>query len=107
MEVIAAEEADALPLTNSHGALVRFRDNGKGTGTFPTSQSMSEHNGNEARQTYHGLPAGYAYLIESPTTWNFGPMQINTRNPDGSGTRCNGNCPRSGQQKSRRRHESL
>lgn len=98
MEVISDEELKQMP--NPHGLLVRYSDNGQGSGQFPTSQSMSEHNGNEARQTYHGLPTGYVYLIESPTTWSFGPMQINTRNPDGSGKRCegggagnNGTCP--------------
>ena len=60
------------------------------------SQSFNEHNGNEARQTFHGMPpAGenkqFAVILSQPTTWTFGPMQINTKNPDGSGKRCRGN----------------
>jgi len=66
--------------------------NGKGRSGF-YAQSFSEHNGNEARQTYHGMPAGYFVPIESPQAFHLTAMQINTRNPDGSGERCNGNCP--------------
>jgi len=53
----------------------------------PTVQSFNEHNGNEARQSYHGLPTGYVQPVESPVEFVFNPMQINTLNPDGSGTR--------------------
>lgn len=53
----------------------------------PGVQAFSEHNGNEARQSYHGLPLGYVQPLASPTKWVFNPMQINTLNPDGSGTR--------------------
>lgn len=31
--------------------------------------------------------------VEAPEQLLFGPMQINTRNPDGSGRRCAGDCP--------------
>eukprot|EP01065_Artemidia_motanka_P015646 TRINITY_DN19389_c0_g1_i1.p1 TRINITY_DN19389_c0_g1~~TRINITY_DN19389_c0_g1_i1.p1 ORF type:complete len:751 (+),score=147.28 TRINITY_DN19389_c0_g1_i1:315-2255(+) len=54
---------------------------------IPAIQAFNEHNGNEARQTYHGLPQGRVQLIASPQRWVFNPMQINTLNPDGSGRR--------------------
>ena len=53
----------------------------------PHIQAFNEHNGNEARVTYHGLPAGFAQPLLSPQTFVFNPMQINTLNPDGSGKR--------------------
>lgn len=54
---------------------------------IPHIQAFNEHNGNEARQTYHGLPRGFVQPLHSPTSFVFNPMQINTLNPDGSGTR--------------------
>ena len=51
----------------------------------PHVQAFNEHNGNEARQTYHGLPSGYVQPLLSPQTFVFNPMQINTN--DGSGAR--------------------
>lgn len=86
----------------SHDSAVEFRlDGSAGAESRPygfAAQAFSEHNGNEARQTYHGMPAAaaghqYGVALDSPTTFIFGPMQINTRNPDGSGTRCRGRCP--------------
>jgi len=56
-------------------------------GAAPAVQAFNEHNGNEARQSYHGLPRGYVQPIASPQTFVFNPMQINTLNPDGTGTR--------------------
>jgi len=44
----------------------------------PHVQAFNEHNGNEARQTYHGLPSGYVQPLLSPQTFVFNPMQINT-----------------------------
>ena len=70
-----------------------FRANGKGSGTWPSSQAFSEHNGNEHRQSYHALANGFGVALESPTEFAFNPMQINTRNPDGSGERCGDECP--------------
>jgi len=70
-----------------------FRPNGKGSGTWPSSQAFSEHNGNEHRQSYHALANGFGVALESPTEFAFNPMQINTRNPDGSGERCGEECP--------------
>jgi hypothetical protein len=32
-------------------------------------------------------------VVEAPESFIFAPMQINTRNPDGSGKRCAENCP--------------
>lgn len=45
---------------------------------LPAVQAFSEHNGNEARQSYHGLPANMVQPIVSPQNFVFGPMQINT-----------------------------
>lgn len=82
------------PVQNSHGGPRWVAiPNGKDSGSGFSTQSFNEHNGNEARQTYHGMPNGYVVPIESPQTWHMTPMQINTRNPDGSGTRCNDDCP--------------
>ena len=36
---------------------------------------------------------GFGVALESPTEFAFNPMQINTRNPDGSGERCGDECP--------------
>eukprot|EP01046_Picozoa_sp_COSAG06_P004689 COSAG06_NODE_200_length_20386_cov_35.829547_5_plen_749_part_00 len=41
---------------------------------------ISEGNGGESRKSFHGYPAGFAQLIESPTSWHITPMQIDTRN---------------------------
>lgn len=74
------------PVTNTHGGPHWVHTpNGEDSGQGFYAQSMSEHNGNEARQTYHGMPPGYVVPIESPTTWHMTAMQINTKNPDGSG----------------------
>ena len=62
--------------------------------TVPLVQTFSEHNGNEARQTYHGYPDGYVQIIESPEHFIFNPMQINTRNPNGSSAVATGPLPR-------------
>lgn len=68
-------------------------DGGNVNKDIPIIQAFSEHNGNEARQSYHGLPPNMVQPIESPNIFAFTPMQINTRNPDGSGRRCRGDCP--------------
>lgn len=53
---------------------------------IPGVQSFNEHNGNEARQSYHGLPMfsgrQTAQPIYAPETFIMSPMQINTKNPD-------------------------
>ena len=61
--------------------------NTAGAADVPHVQAFSEHNGNECRQTYHGLPAPYVQPIHSPRTWQIGVMQINTLSPDGPGHR--------------------
>ena len=43
---------------------------------FPTRIVFKENSGGEFRKSYHGYPAGYAQLIESPDTWEVQPMQI-------------------------------
>jgi hypothetical protein len=53
---------------------------------IPGVQSFNEHNGNEARQSYHGLPAlnskQNVQPLFAPETFIMSPMQINTKNPD-------------------------
>jgi hypothetical protein len=75
--------------TGAAGAAISAADE-----VTPHVQAFNEHNGNEARQTYHGLPQGYVQPLFSPRAWVFNPMQINTLNPDGSGRR-GGPLPRS------------
>jgi len=62
----------------------------------PLVQSFNEHNGNEHRQSYHGYPRGFVQPIHRPERFVFNPMQINTRNPDGTG-QVGGPLPRSSQ----------
>lgn len=52
---------------------------------IPGVQAFNEHNGNEARQSYHGLPRNTVQPIKSPQRFVMNPMQINTRNPNGGG----------------------
>ena len=40
----------------------------------PHVQAFNEHNGNEARQTYHGLPTGFVQPLLSPVSFVFNPM---------------------------------
>ena len=53
---------------------------------IPGVQSFNEHNGNEARQSYHGLPTytgkQTVQPIYAPETFIMSPMQINTKNPN-------------------------
>eukprot|EP00931_Biecheleriopsis_adriatica_P117231 TRINITY_DN9276_c0_g1_i1.p1 TRINITY_DN9276_c0_g1~~TRINITY_DN9276_c0_g1_i1.p1 ORF type:complete len:531 (-),score=73.17 TRINITY_DN9276_c0_g1_i1:23-1615(-) len=65
-------------------------------GIAPLAQAFNEHNGNEHRQSYHGFPTGFVQPIHKPDRFIFTPMQINTRNPDGSGLP-GGPLPRSSQ----------
>ncbi len=90
------EESDDEPMIGHGGPRMVFTNNEHASGNYPTHQSFAEHNGNEARQTLHWMPKGYGTPVESPTAFVFTPMQINTRNPDGSGRRCGSpgtNCP--------------
>ena len=47
---------------------------------LPTSLHLADGNGGEYRKSYHGYPAPFAHLIESPQALSFTPMQIDTRN---------------------------
>lgn len=93
--------SEAPPIQLSHPHPVTFHSNDKDEEAASVgfaAMAFSEHNGNEARQTYHGLPAAsggkqYVVAMASPTHFSFGPMQINTRRPDGSGKRCRGGDP--------------
>jgi hypothetical protein len=50
----------------------------------PVATIFSEGNGGEYRKSYHGYPYPYAQLVDSPVSWNLMPMQIDTKNRDGS-----------------------
>lgn len=50
--------------------------------TIPTSQAFSSANGGEYRKTYHGFSPGYALVIDSPSSFQLSPMQIDTWNRD-------------------------
>jgi len=50
--------------------------------SIPTSSWFSEGNGGESRKSYHGYPKGYAQLVDSPNSWQYKPMNIDTRNRD-------------------------
>eukprot|EP00322_Chrysochromulina_rotalis_P000677 CAMPEP_0115847920 /NCGR_PEP_ID=MMETSP0287-20121206/10641_1 /TAXON_ID=412157 /ORGANISM="Chrysochromulina rotalis, Strain UIO044" /LENGTH=898 /DNA_ID=CAMNT_0003301789 /DNA_START=6 /DNA_END=2702 /DNA_ORIENTATION=+ len=54
---------------------------------IPTSHFFSEGNGGESRKSFHGYPAGFAQLIDSPEVWHVTPMQIDTRRRDCGVTR--------------------
>ena len=91
----SALESDAG--TSARAAAVAAASGSKlASDVVPGVQAFNEHNGNEARQSYHGLPRGTVQPIMSPNRFVMNPMQINTRNPDGSGTR-GGPLPRESQ----------
>lgn len=74
---------------HGHGRMLQFKalPQYNGDGTVPLTQTFSEHNGNEYRQSYHGFPTNFVQPIWAPANFVFTPMQINMLNPDGSGTR--------------------
>jgi hypothetical protein len=49
---------------------------------IPHVHFFSEGNGGEMRVSYHGYPARFAQLIQSPDTFHITPMQIDTWNRD-------------------------
>lgn len=77
-----------LPVAAAAGA--------EGAAGVPLTQAFNEHNGNEHRQSFHGYPHGYVQPVYRPASMVLTPMQINTRNPDGSG-RIGGPLPRTSQ----------
>lgn len=48
--------------------------------TGPASTTFHEGNGGEFRKSYHGYSRGHAQLVESPASFHFQPMQIDTWN---------------------------
>ena len=46
------------------------------------AQTFSNANGGEYRKTYHGYAPGYAIVVDSPTSLQVSPMQIDTWNRD-------------------------
>eukprot|EP00294_Goniomonas_avonlea_P005205 CAMPEP_0114558124 /NCGR_PEP_ID=MMETSP0114-20121206/10203_1 /TAXON_ID=31324 /ORGANISM="Goniomonas sp, Strain m" /LENGTH=847 /DNA_ID=CAMNT_0001743471 /DNA_START=21 /DNA_END=2564 /DNA_ORIENTATION=- len=55
--------------------------------TVPTAQNFWQGNGNEHRKSFKFLPKGFGQMVHSPEEFILQPMLINTKNPDGSGTR--------------------
>ena len=53
-----------------------------GSGSQGAYYPMDMGNGGEYRKTFHGLPPGYALLVDSPTQFHDMPMQIDTWNRD-------------------------
>lgn len=49
---------------------------------LPTRQSIQSGNGGEYRKTYHGFAPGYVMVVDSPTSLQVTPMQIDTWNRD-------------------------
>jgi len=47
---------------------------------LPQRQVFSSANGGEYRKSYHGFAPGYALVIDSPTSFQITPMQIDTWN---------------------------
>lgn len=65
--------------------ITRPRDNDTNpTSPFPASTVFATGNGGEFRKSFHSYPAPYAQLVESPVSWAMQPMQIDTKNRDGS-----------------------
>jgi hypothetical protein len=52
--------------------------------SIPAIVDFDEANGGEWRKSFHGYPRGYAQLVEGPIGFRIEPMQIDTRNRDGS-----------------------
>ena len=59
-------------------------DDSNPTSRIPVSTVFATGNGGEFRKSFHSYPAPYAQLIESPSSWSIQPMQIDTKNRDGS-----------------------
>eukprot|EP00040_Diaphanoeca_grandis_P022873 m.123597 g.123597 ORF g.123597 m.123597 type:complete len:807 (-) comp29000_c0_seq2:129-2549(-) len=51
---------------------------------IPAIVDFDEANGGEWRKSFHGYPHGYAQLVDNPIGFRIEPMQIDTRNRDGS-----------------------
>lgn len=51
---------------------------------LPVQQTFYIGNGGEYRKSYHGMPPGTAQVIASPSVFHIQPMQIDTKNRDGS-----------------------
>lgn len=84
---IAELEAEARATGMGHGishhAHYRVHDLRKDKANqLPSSVSFGAANGGEYRKSFHGFPAGYVQVIESPTHFQLTPMQIDTWNRD-------------------------
>jgi hypothetical protein len=64
------------------GTVYRAHQLEAGVGGVSTHLGLGGGNGGEYRKTYHGFPAPYARLLESPHQFQFTPMQIDTWNRD-------------------------
>ena len=73
--------AQEFVTSSGHGlpeTVYRARELAPGVGGVATSLGLGGGNGGEYRKTYHGFPAPYARLLESPRQVQFTPMQIDT-----------------------------
>jgi len=63
-------------------------NDGNATSRIPAATVFATGNGGEYRKSFHSYPSNethrYAQLVESPVSWAIQPMQIDTKNRDGS-----------------------
>ena len=81
---------------SSHGlpdTVYRARELEPGVGGVSTHLGLGGGNGGEYRKTYHGFPAPYARLLESPRQFQFTPMQIDTWHRDRMPFNASGSSP--------------
>eukprot|EP01062_Namystynia_karyoxenos_P058476 TRINITY_DN4_c0_g1_i1.p1 TRINITY_DN4_c0_g1~~TRINITY_DN4_c0_g1_i1.p1 ORF type:complete len:752 (+),score=166.73 TRINITY_DN4_c0_g1_i1:99-2258(+) len=90
---LAEEGATSHPMPGRHKIPVGLSAPGR-PDDIPAVTYFSEGNGNEARQSYHGYPKGYAQLIDSPTHLLPNPMMINIKDPSGDSKKRGGPLPR-------------
>lgn len=76
-----SDDPRRVEFETGHGvpdAVYRVNELESGVGGVSTHLGLGGGNGGEYRKTYHGFPAPYARLIESPRQFQFTPMQIDT-----------------------------
>lgn len=95
VELVATPETNMAVLHSSHTngthkLTYRLRPGVRAEELLPgiptSTTTQNPNNGNEHRQSYHQLPENFVAPIQSPTQFDFTPMQINTRGPNGRGT---------------------
>jgi hypothetical protein len=77
--------AKPCAITWSNGAIWEQGAATPGKGPhIPTSQTFYIGNGGEYRKSHHGMPPGAAQVLHAPNLFHIQPMQIDTKNRDGS-----------------------